>query len=164
MSAYILRKWQRPRDWSGQEWNGYYVFLCRDRDSGELDNSNFETAHNALHELPAYTALDSNREFYLSRYIVRESHWLCGWIEWIAIHGGDTLALQAAEEMADRMERYAVLDENDYTARELEHAARWWYRAGLRERIRAIGDYSNGEESIFAARRDELPASIWRVD
>jgi hypothetical protein len=37
-----------------------------------------------------------------------ESHWLVGWVEWIAIHSIDTTALQAADSAMERLADFGL--------------------------------------------------------
>jgi hypothetical protein len=87
-------------------------------------------------------------------HVVRESHWAVGWVEWIAIHESDDAALRTADEIADKLEAYPVVDEDDWSMLEYDEACDYWERMSVRERA----DYcERAGISIFAARRDYLP-------
>lgn len=138
-----LSRWTRPSSYFGATWPEYFVFLSRNRDSDELTESNFETAIARLEALPDWTPPDSDDEA-VSRYVVRESHWACGWVEWIAIHETDTEALKAADEMAADLESYPVLDEEDLSRREDEEAQRVWRDCyDVRERADYVRKFRN---------------------
>ena len=91
-----LEKWKTPDNYFGDEWYDYYVGLSRHRDSDTLTESNFITFLQRL-------GGESKTVF-----IVRESHWAVGWIEWIAIHKDDKEALGLAEVMFDDINDYPV--------------------------------------------------------
>lgn len=114
-----LRRWTRPEHYFGQEWPEFYAFLGRHRDSGILATSNWECA---------IAALARGRETCESNtvHIVRESHWAVGWVEWIAIHESDEAALRIADGLAERLESYPILSEDDFSRREEEACAECW--------------------------------------
>jgi hypothetical protein len=60
--------------------------------------------------------------------IVSENHWAVGWVEWVAIHESNAPAIAAAERIAERLERYPVLNEDLLSQRELEEADDVWKR------------------------------------
>ena len=138
-----MERWTRPDHYMGADWPEYFVFLGRHRDSGLLDQSNFETA---------LRALGGESETVL---VVRENHWAVGWLEWIAIHESDADAIAAAEEMECALSDYPILDESDFSEREFDAAARTWERARVHDRLEWC---KRAGLSIFAARRDHLPA------
>lgn len=138
-----MQRWKRPDYYMGADWPEYFVFLGRTRDSGLLDQSNFEVA---------LRALGGESETVL---VVRESHWAVGWIEWIAIHESDAAAIAAADEMECALSDYPILDESDFSEREFDAAASTWERARVRDRLEWC---QRAGLSIFAARRDYLPA------
>lgn len=122
-----LPRWKRPDSYFGAEWPEYFVFLGRNRDSDCLTESNFDTA---------LEALGGESETVL---VIRENHWACGWIEWIAIHESDMESLHKASEISLRLEDYPVLDENDFSEREQEDADRVWKDCyDVKERIAYI--------------------------
>lgn len=114
MSEYTLNRWTRPSHYMGASWPEYYVFLGRSRDSDDLTESNFECGLQAIGG-----ESDTVR-------VVRESHWACGWIEWIAIHESDESALAIARELIDGLNAYPVIDEDDWSERESESADNFW--------------------------------------
>ena len=80
--------------------------VTRNRDSGLLPQSNWACVDSSLENLEEWE-------------IVRFSHWACGWFE-IIIVKPNSKAHQLASEIAERLENYPVLDEDDYSNRELE--------------------------------------------
>ena len=143
-----LELWTRPNYYIGEDWDGYYVFLGRNRDSQLLEVSNFECA---------LSDLGGESETVL---VVSENHWAVGWVEWIAIHESDTTALKAADEIVSALAIYPILNESDYSerkwGREWEYACEAWENMSIRERVRLLGEAG---ENIFSARSDVLPSS-----
>lgn len=101
-----LKRWELPAYYFGEHWDDYYVFLGHHRDSDNLDNSNFDCA---------LKTLGGESETVI---VVTENHWAVGWIQWIAIHESDEVALRSADEMKERLADYPILDEGDYSNRE----------------------------------------------
>lgn len=137
-----LEKWSQPESYAGASWNEYFVFLGQNRDSDAIDRSNFKCG---------LAAIGGESD---TVHIVRERHWACGWIEWIAIHQDDAEALSAADNIARRLEDYPVVNEDDLSELEYDEACEFWASLSVRERADYCRD--NGI-SIFAARRDYLP-------
>ena len=128
-----LKLWTMPDSYFGAVWpNTYSSGFGQSRGSDALERSNFRTAWKAI----SAVAEDSR--------IVREGHWAVGWVEWIAINADDIEALKVADRLAERYERYPVLDENDFSELEQEEADEVWkncYRAS--ERIEYIRENRN---------------------
>lgn len=117
--------------------------VIQTRDSGPLEQSNFEAFGRALD--------DAGIEYETHRF----GHWGPGWYE-IYLVTPTPEAVELIEELEGRLEDYPVLDEDDFSRREWESAEETWRNCySLRERIRLIAEYGDG--NIFAARRDELP-------
>ena len=105
MSEYTLNRWTLPSHYVGAEWHEYFVFLGRNRDSDDLTESNFECGLQAIGG-----ESDTVR-------VIRESHWGCGWIEWIAIHESDESALAIARELIDGLNAYPTRTESQKALR-----------------------------------------------
>lgn len=165
-----IRPWKQPDSWAGKPWHGWFVGLGQNRDSGTLTRSNFEVFLKALRELPEVTVDDTKnaelsyrteREDWSSVdtvYVVSESHWACGWIDWIAIHPSNEAAIKLADEMLCALEDYPVLDDDHWSRREDEAVMKWWQGEPLSWRIELCRD---NNESIFAARHDYPPESVY---
>jgi hypothetical protein len=123
-----LTLWTHPENYGGATWNGYYsAGFGQTRDSGALERSNFAVVRKALENA-------SNRVD-----VVREGHWACGWVEWIAIPSDDYAALRVADALQERCADYPVLDEDDLSDREQEEADNVWAHCyGVRERVKYI--------------------------
>jgi len=146
-----LNRWKLPRDYAGAEWPEYYNAGGRHRDSDCLTESNF------------YATLRAVGGESETVRIVRESHWAVGWIEWLAIHESDAAALRAADECAERLESYPVLDDDDFSRREDEECAQIWescYRPRDRaEYLRGHGHTGEFRELLAAVRGDWCAAA-----
>ena len=122
--------------------------IIRTRDSGLLDRSNFRVAARLL------AAVDHNGEHYETH---RFGHWGPGWFEIIVVNpdAPDTV-INAAGKIAEALENYPALSEDDYSELQYETAAAAWAGMSIRDRIRACARY---KVSIFAARREYVPES-----
>ena len=94
----------------GQTWG--FIGRGRHRDSGSLDNSNFEVIYE-----------DLKKRFPNDVTIIRSSHWAVGWSEGIAVHllddnGVATKAAAAAMEWEEKLEDYPVADDDHFSERE----------------------------------------------
>lgn len=144
-----LKRWQLPAYYFGEVWPEYYVFLGRNRDSDNLDNSNFDCA---LKQLGGESD---------TVIVVIENHWAVGWVQWIAIHESDESSLMLADDIADKLGDYPVLDADDYSERE------WKDFSSNCEQ--AIKDYCNDYHKRFSRKlvkavmdmQNECSADTW---
>ena len=111
-----LKKWEYPKDYIGDEWFGYYIFLGQTRDSDCLEKSNFACG---LQDIGGELTNDNDMPLVC---IVRENHWACGWLEWIAIHESAIKQLKRADELMAAIELYPVLNDEHYSELELNEA------------------------------------------
>jgi hypothetical protein len=153
-----LKRWELPQSYAGAHWDHWYAFLGRTRDSKELTESNFETGLAAVRAVASKepvtdeTGEDSDMD---TVQVVRENHWACGWVEWIAIHESDTAALMEAERLLARLENYPVLDEEDWSRREQESAEQIWRDCySAKERVKYIREHRSQFE--FQSLADAL--------
>lgn len=139
-----LPRWTMPANYAGEVWPNYYIAGCgQSRDSSALESSNFAAM---------LKALGGESETVI---VVREGHWACGWVEWIAIDQDDARALAIADDLNERLEDYPVLDEDDWSQREQDEANDIWrdcYDAA--ERIAYIREHRSQFE--FSDIRDML--------
>lgn len=108
-----------------QDW---FVLMCvgRNRDSDCLSESNFAAALEILG--------GEGDDVEVHRF----GHWACGWFEIILVKPG-SLAIERAEEIEDRLDGYPVLDEADFSEREMEAANQVWRDCySVEDRIRYI--------------------------
>lgn len=121
-----LKRWTRPECYVGATWEGWFVFLWQNRESDCLTRSNFQCAMERLKPL----STDLEHEEMPSVQTVRESHWAVGWVEWIAIHESNKLAIAEAEAMQEEMEGYPVLDETHWSEMEFAEYLEAWKDSG----------------------------------
>ena len=95
-----MQKWSRSENYIGESYFDYYVLLSRHRDSGLVEESNFQSALNAL-----------NGESDTVK-VIRFSHWAVGWIEVILIHESDKEAIDKGNEIEKSLKNYPILDED----------------------------------------------------
>ena len=137
-----LEFWTMPSNYAGEVWPGYYVFLNQNRDSDSLTRSNFTCA---------LQAIGGESE---TVHVIREGHWACGWVEWIAIHQDDTAALQAADAIAAKLQDYPVVNEDHWSELEWDEAHEYWASLQLSERVELCQDAG---VSVFSARHAWIP-------
>ena len=126
-----LKPWTMPAHYFGEVWPAYYsAGVGQSRDSDCLEQSNFAVMLKRLGgESETVT-------------VVRESHWACGWVEWIAIHQDDERALAIADKANGKLEDYPVLDEDDLSDREQEAADETWANCySVSDRIEYIREH-----------------------
>ena len=105
----------------GERHSTYYIVGSKHRDSEILDRSNFECTHKELQDIVDNYYEDSDYEpDNAPLKINRMGHWAVGWVEQILIHEDYTVLLQAGDKIIERLEDYAVLDEDDYSEKESE--------------------------------------------
>lgn len=134
-----LKRWTHPANYAGKQWPEYYVFLAKARGANTLDESNFDVG---------LAALGGESDTVI---VAREGHWAVGHIYVIYIHESNLEALKQADELLEALDRYPVLDENDWSQRETDAIDSFWQSLRISERI---GYCSDAGESIFAARFD----------
>lgn len=137
--------------WGEPEWAGdAYLFYTCNRDSSVLEDSNAAAIQKVL-EREEFEADVSEQE---------HSHWACGWVKGYAIRtigedGKATPAFKALVEIACQLDEYPLLDEDDFSERELEAANVIWRDCyNEKERIAYIRRYRSQFE--FRAFADML--------
>lgn len=110
-------RWTHPKYYAGETFENYYVFLGRNRDSSILEDCNFDVAIERLKKI----AEESETTF----QIVRASHFLVCWIEWIAIHESAEDVLKLADTIQEELNDYPSLDDDKLTTLEGEEADRF---------------------------------------
>ena len=104
---YRDRELKRPQDWA--------VIYTHNRDSGLLDQSNAAVIRKAM---MSFTEGDDPNVVFESH-----THWAVGHVDGFSIRvfrrGRITKAFRTYHELAERMADYPILDENDYSEREL---------------------------------------------
>jgi hypothetical protein len=115
----------------------WLIVLGRNRDSGAITNSNFETALKQLGGEGEHVAVEN------------ASHWACGWVEYLIVDPANEALVAQAEEIRDSLENYPVLDDEDVSRREYEDYLESWdswgrrdYREGVAQDLRKHWDDS----------------------
>lgn len=122
--------------------------VMQTRDSEVLERSNFRSF---------LQALGGEGE---TVEVHRFGHWGPGWFEIILIDPSDEARVNEAQEMADALEDYPIVSEDDYSALEWEETTERWANMRVCERVEYISranERSTSQISVFAARRDEMP-------
>jgi len=107
-----------------QDW---YVLYGRNRDSGILTESNWQTIVNEMTDIS-----EEEENWDIHRF----NHWACGWFEIIIVEKWAkskrsgacyiTQNFELAEEIEDQLDNYPVLDEMDLSEREYEDMLESW--------------------------------------
>ena len=126
-----MQNWSRTENYFGETYYDYYVLLSRHRDSGLVEESNFQSALKML-----------NGESDTVK-VIRAKHWLCGWVEMILIHDSDKESIDKGNEIEKALENYPILDEDDFYERESEK------REELIEELRKVVDKNATDEEIW---------------
>jgi hypothetical protein len=127
--------------------NWLVVPVSQNRDSDCLSQSNFDTALEML-----------GGEYEDRLEVHRFGHWGPGWFEIIIINPDCADLVIQAMIIEEKLAKYPVLNEDDFSFRVYEKASQWWNDCGLRERISICAKY---DVSIFAARRaGEIPERV----
>jgi len=126
--------------------NWFVAPVCRTRDSGPLDQSNFESLTRDLEG----NGVKENDGFEIYRF----GHWGPGWFEVVLIDPANEKAVAIAASAEDALENYPILDESDYSERQWNEAMEAWENLSMRERIELC---ARNHVSIFAARRNDIP-------
>ena len=128
-----------------QDW--YVIPVSRTRDSGVLEESNFEAATEIL---------GGERQNIME--IHRFGHWGPGWFEIMIVNPKAGKTMRKAMSIEAALADYPVLDDQDYSQREWDEMYEIWNQIGLPERIEVCCDTGN---SIFAARHDDIPENVY---
>ena len=120
-----------------------YVLLGRNRDSGCLENSNFDTALEALG--------GESKHVQVHRF----NHWAVGWTELILIDPAADDKVKTAEEINCSLADYPVLDEEDFSRRETEEENET-YEQNIRREIYGIVEDITGLEYLLDKDIEEI--------
>jgi hypothetical protein len=123
--------WKKIPSYYGRDWDGYASIMGRNRDSGCVDNSNWEEACRLLN--PWIGEEGSGVE------INRCSHWACGWTEEIMISPeAPDRAKEIAQKILTRIADYPILNEDLYNQKQSDHAIETWEAILERDRIEVL--------------------------
>lgn len=150
--------WFRDRDVEDAEkWSIVYT---HNRDSGLLDQSNAAVISKAM----APFADDDDPDVVFESH----SHWACGWISGFSIRvfdasGAITQAFTQYHELAQAMDDYPILDESDYSERELTATLENIVDAAWR--LKRQFDLPEGWESeVYSWLSDHRPGEVENRD
>jgi hypothetical protein len=101
-----IQRWESGESYIGDDLSDYYVIVSKNRDSGILEESNWDYVIKTFDE----------KDILIAHF----NHWAVGWVEQILIKEDNYLALEKADEMLDIDVPY--LDEEDYYQRISERA------------------------------------------
>lgn len=104
-----LTLWTRASNYSGADFSDYFQGPAQHRDSNLLDQSNFVSALEMLGG-ESKTVI-----------VQRCGHWAVGWTEQILVHKSDKKAVKKLSEILEFLEEYPILDESEFSERELQY-------------------------------------------
>jgi len=136
-----MEKWSRSENYIGESYNDYYVLLSHHRDSGLVEESNFQSALKML-----------NGESDTVK-VIRSSHWLCGWIEMILIHKSDKVSVDKGFEIDKALDNYPILDEDAFGEMILEKETE------MHDQIKY--DVDHGLNGFWDLPKDYTDEDIW---
>ena len=144
--THTVKGWNCPKCYMGATWEGWSsAGFGQSRDSDALEASNFQIAYDALKGFSELGDADGDATV----TIVREGHWAVGWVEWIAIHDSNVVALEKARELCERANDYPVLDEDDFSRREDEECGKIWSNCfDASERVDYLRHHSYTAQSL----------------
>lgn len=154
MSIYdeMLPMWTHPTGFDsnanfvGTQPTGYVIY-SRNRESSILENVNF---------YDILTDLGGEGEHVT---IVRHGHWACGWIEYLIVDRNAAHALlDRCVDIARALANYPIFNEESYSDAQYEAIYNYWNDVSLSDRIDLC---RKNKVSIFAARRDHVPTSVY---
>lgn len=118
------------------------VVMTRSRDSDLLTESNWDAAIEML-------GGESD-----TVEIHRFGHWACGWWEALCVTQGSE-SEKIGQSIVDQLNDYPVLDENDFSEREMEEANYVWEKCyNWRERLNYIRRNKNQFDLKYIAFKD----------
>ena len=127
------RKWVRPSNYVGKDWDNYFRLVSLNRDSDPIERVNFETARKILskwegEEVSATLPGDIPcQEIQVT--IASANHWAVGWVETLLIHkDASEDALAEAAEIICSLADYPCLDDEKLSDLEGEEAKVTWDR------------------------------------
>ena len=159
-------RWETPEYYGGFNPIGDIVVYSQNRDSLILEQSNYEQIFKHLKETiknldsPAYIEGDERSEFDWV-YDFRAGHWACGWVEYILVRkDAPQSVIDAAIEVISSIEDYPVFDEMHYFEMQWDATETFWQECSIKDRMHYCKEM---EVSIFAARRDYTPESMYNL-
>lgn len=141
--------WSLPDSYAGATWEGWLsAGFGQSRDSDSIERVNFGEA---------LAALEAAAEYPGGVQVIREGHWLVGWVEWIAIRPDCPAAVREAARLLAAVESYPVLSEDKLSEIEAEEAAEGWEDFG-RDGARDAAREAVAREAREAGDSDDIAA------
>ncbi len=128
-------RWEHPKNYGGFSPDGDFLAYSKSRDESLLNRSNFNTIKKCLlhvsEQQPECTALHDASDRYSIPdqwvYTWTASCSMRGWVEYLMVRQDAPAPILAElEECLGRLERYPVLNEDDYSRRVHEEIVRRW--------------------------------------
>jgi len=146
--------WTTPPSYGGFDPIGHYCIATRTRDSSNLELSNWDEIRSRLERAGAEILQDGEG----TCYDWRAGHWACGWVEYLMLAPNAPQALlDVGADCLLELEDYPILNEDDYSTREMNDIFEYWERCSMRERVQYCQE---NDVCIFAARHDEIPEAV----
>lgn len=142
-----MKLYERPRDYCGPEYHGCYPFIGRSRDSGVFEASNWTAI---VRDLKAKFGDEQCGEYgndgfcgaskvteagEPTWFIIRDSHWMCGWVETLYIHQDAKDIVAWAEAVEKKLDGYPLYDEDLCMEMETEQRTGYWQSCDKDERV-----------------------------
>lgn len=151
-----MKLWAYPRDYMGDDYSDYYVLLGHHRDSTLLTESNFYTAWERIKAIPSSDNWEQDYGIDNPEYqIVRSSHWLVGWAEFIGIHKDSAPHVEEGNRITEALDDYPVLNDSDYYER--EHNATI---EGVKDSLRYAGYSPRNVYKVYRWLDENMPNEL----
>ena len=144
-----LKLWSRPDSYMGEQYPEYYIGFSIQRNSGNLELSNYAHALKVL-------GGESDPEVICPSF----SHWAVGWVQVIMVHKDNIEKVAILQDLIDEYNNYPVLDEMDYCDRCFESEKEDWLCYGWEQfkeklKIDNYKDYTKEEKlKIYIDNRE----------
>lgn len=168
-----LTRYKTPSNYAGVEWPEFFPVYSHHRDSGHLDESNWDAIVSELGAVDAESVEGGfwqRAESQPAVIIVREGNPFTGWGEWVGVQDMAFRELVKADHILERLESYPVLDDDDFSRREWEAAERSWREGSAEDRIswlrreveyaRRCGKPYGVAACLRAVRSEEFPSDF----
>jgi len=124
-----IERWKNPGSYIGPDHSQFFVGFGTNRDDDALGRSNYKFALSELQKFQT-TFIDESGDEIETVQDVRDSHWACGWIEYILVHESNIKALERLEELKKGYDSYPVLDDDSWNEEEEEEREETWKNCG----------------------------------
>jgi len=104
-----MKKWQDAPNYMGEDLSDYFIVVSKHRDSGLLQESNFETIKRDFADKEGIE-------------IASFSHWAVGWVESMIVSedAPEDVLMELDEVICQLQDHYPVYDEADWSQREYD--------------------------------------------